>query len=309
MNNNENLVVQSKQTAVEYYTNNREQLLAFATTMIDSKYANLLKGTDGSINPNDVIACIITGNELGMTPMQSLRLADKLTNDGYLSILKGKELGIDPLTAVDNIYTITVGGKRSNFIGIHVVTKILRENNIDIKILLDNAPLYSYSSLIGAKFVPVPIEEVEDESFKLLDKFYIFILGITTPEEISQYRSAGKLPISRTEIGRRSAVELTRAGFSNVRYVYSTQDAINEGVYPGVNKFGEKIDGEGSWMKHTRSKMLKTCIERAARIIADDKLQGSYTVNEISQFVVNNNMNRTNPQIIEIQAKDESEVI
>lgn len=294
--------------AVGYLNANLDQLNAFATTMLKTRYVNALKDKDGNVNPNDVIACIITGMELGMSPMQSLRLADKLTNDGYLSILKGKELGIDHITSVENIHTITTKAGRSTFLGIHIVTKILRENKIDIKILLDFTPLYVYSKLENSKMVDIPTEDVEDEDFKPLSKFFIVGAG-TTPDEVTSQKAAGKLPIIRREVGKRSAVVLTREGFSPIRYCFSTLDAINEGVYPGVNKFGEQIEGEYSWKTHTRSKMIKTCIERAGRIIADDKLHGSYTINEISHFIVSGQVNKNDPTIIEIQGKSDNEVI
>lgn len=319
MNENNQLVTinqnDNNSSVINYYASQQTSIDSFVKAMVRSinvgkTPANLkLKGTTDEETQDNILSCVLTGMEIGLAPMQSLKLADKLNDDGYLSIVRGRDYNMNPIAAMENIHIIPTKNGRQTFLGVHVVTKILIENNINITILLDYQPMYSYATVDfknNSKQTPIPIDDVEDESFKVKDKFCIFSTALSATE-VQQAMNDKKVFIIRTNGNdKRTAVKLTREGRSDIYYCFTTKDAVEEGVYPGTNKIGEIVPGDASWIKHTRSKMMKTCIERAGRLIADDKLQGGYTTNELSQFIVNKQIDATDAEVVKVMAIEDA---
>ena len=141
------------------------------------------------------------------------------------------------------------------------------------------------------------LEETEISYFSPKDE--VLVNTNSTEEEQKKAFEAGKSAIMRERIGTRTAVKLTRANRSPIPYCFSTVDATNEGVYPGIDKFGNAVEGQSTWIKHTRSKLLKTAIMRAARIIADDILNGVYTEIDLDYFVANGNVSTRDASVFE----------
>lgn len=302
-NNKSAIVKQSNEVSI--FDVDISKIMQFASIAVNSKSGSKVKPSTGDkVSQDDIMAVILTGMEFGLKPMQSLQLADKLNNDGYLAITKGSVLGLDATTALDNIHIINTTNGRTPFLGVHIVIALLIKHNIDITVLLDYTPLYNYYRLNkDAKKLYFAIEDIEDNEFQVKPEYFVY-RDANTQAQIQEAAATNKTAIMREKVGMRCAVKLTRKGRSPIYYCFSTIDATNEGVYPGIDKFGNQIDGQSTWIKYTRPKLMKTAITRAARIIADDILNGIYTDVDLDYFVASGTVSKKDSNVFE-----ETEVI
>jgi len=82
-------------------------------------------------------------------------------------------------------------------------------------------------------------------------------------------------------------VKLTRYNpilkqLDSVKIKYTTKQAIEAGLYKGINQAGEEVKGKANWNAHPATHLIKMCTMIAGRIIASDALNGIYTSDEIS---------------------------
>ena len=96
------------------------------------------------INIDNMVTCLLTGQELGLSPMTSLAYGRSLNLDAIQKVELGKTLGLSVTASLKNIFCFESGGTRQVYTGINVVEGCLNKHHIDIEIDEDFVPVYEY---------------------------------------------------------------------------------------------------------------------------------------------------------------------
>ena len=230
-----------------------------------------------TVNVTDIVACLMSGMEMGLKPLESLQFGKQLNRLAVIKTRKGKAMGLDPINSLQNIYIWESGGKEIIYTGINVVNKCLVDAGVSFNIIEDgNNISYYYKLILNGKVG----EEIDfDERDEFLNNKYTVINDGKSPAKLKADIEAGKITIQRFST-RRAKVELIR-GKSKVCIPYTLKEAIEAGYYPGINSFGEEVKGKDNWKNHPAALLRKMSIMYGARIIAADKLNGVYETDEI----------------------------
>lgn len=224
------------------------------------------------VNINNMITCLLTGAEIGLSPMTSLAYGRSLNLDAIQKVELGRTLGLSVTAALKNIYVFESGGARQVYTGINIVEGCLNKHNIDIDIVEDFIPIYSYINLENKmtilEFNPDRHIDINEYNDAYVDK---------------ARKEKGMIPVMKTISTYRTTVVLTRKG-KKTKASYTLQEAIDAELKAGVSSItGQTVKGKDNWNKHTRSLMRKMAIMIAARICANDILNGMYVDFEISK--------------------------
>lgn len=217
------------------------------------------------INIDNMVTCLLTGQELGLSPMTSLAYGRNLNLDAIQKVELGKTLGLSVTASLKNIFCFESGGTRQVYTGINVVEGCLNKHNIDIDIDEDFVPVYKYFNLQLDK----PIIEFNPDRHIDVDEYNDDYVRAAMAEK-------GMVPVSRVIDTYRTTVSLIRKG-KKTTISYTLQEAIDAGLKSGKHSItGADIKGKDNWDKHTRALMRKMAIMLAARICANDILNGMY---------------------------------
>ncbi len=249
---------------------------------------------EGNINTGDVVSAILLGNELGIPPMSAITLGRRLNADSYMKVMKGRTLGLDPVSALSLISIIPTKAGDVIHTGIHTITKVLIENQIKINILEDFVEVYKYFTLEN--------KEVEFDIHK--DKLFI-IEKFTTKQETQDAKDSGKILVFRKLFTRRTTVKLERENHNPITISYTLQDAVDAGLYKGVSSDGETVEGKANWNYHPATMLRNRTITIGGRIIAADKLQGTYETNEAIEFTDYQEVDTTPDDVTTILKEEE----
>lgn len=217
------------------------------------------------INIDNMVTCLLTGQELGLSPMTSLAYGRNLNLDAIQKVELGKTLGLSVTASLKNIFCFESGGTRQVYTGINVVEGCLNKHHIDIEIDEDFVPVYEYFNVQLSK----PIIEFKPERHIDIDEYNDDYVRKMMAEQ-------GMIPVTRVVKTYRTTVTLVRKG-KRTTISYTLQEAIDAGLKSGKNSItGADVKGKDNWDKHTRSLMRKMAIMIAARICANDILNGMY---------------------------------
>ena len=217
------------------------------------------------INIDNMVTCLLTGQELGLSPMTSLAYGRNLNLDAIQKVELGKTLGLSVTTSLKNIFCFESGGIRQVYTGINVVEGCLNKHHIDIDIDEDFIPVYKYFNLQLDK----PIIEFNPDRHIDVDEYNDDYVRAAMAEK-------GMVPVSRVIDTYRTTVSLIRKG-KKTTISYTLQEAIDAGLKSGKHSItGADVKGKDNWDKHTRALMRKMAIMLAARICANDILNGMY---------------------------------
>ena len=206
------------------------------------------------INIDNMVTCLLTGQELGLSPMTSLAYGRNLNLDAIQKVELGKTLGLSVTASLKNIFCFESGGTRQVYTGINVVEGCLNKHHIDIEIDEDFVPVYEYFNVQLSK----PIIEFKPERHIDIDEYNDDYVRKMMAEK-------GMIPVTLVRKGKRTTIS------------YTLQEAIDAGLKSGKNSItGADVKGKDNWDKHTRSLMRKMAIMIAARICANDILNGMY---------------------------------
>lgn len=213
---------------------------------------------------------LLLGNEFGFKPIESILLFRKLsTADAVVKIHKGRDLGLSPMAALQNIYIWNSGSaKETIYTSIHVIYKCLHDAGVIKTVIEDGTkPILDYTTIDGTPITYDPSKHV------------MINTGIPA-KDIETLLKAGHMPVKRI-IYYKAQVELKR-GSEIISIPYTSQQAIDAGLYRGTNSFGEKVDGKDNWNNHLAAHLVKMSVMNGARMIIGDKLQGSlYIADEL----------------------------
>lgn len=217
------------------------------------------------INIDNMVTCLLTGQELGLSPMTSLAYGRNLNLDAIQKVELGKTLGLSVTASLKNIFCFESGGTRQVYTGINVVEGCLNKHHIDIDIDEDFVPVYKYFNLQLDK----PIIEFNPDRHIDVDEYNDDYVRAAMAEK-------GMVPVSRVIDTYRTTVSLIRKG-KKTTISYTLQEAIDAGLKSGKHSItSADIKGKDNWDKHTRALMRKMAIMLAARICANDILNGMY---------------------------------
>lgn len=217
------------------------------------------------INIDNMVTCLLTGQELGLSPMTSLAYGRNLNLDAIQKVELGKTLGLSVTASLKNIFCFESGGIRQVYTGINVVEGCLNKHHIDIDIDEDFVPVYKYFNLQLDK----PIIEFNPDRHIDVDEYNDDYIRAAMAEK-------GMVPVSRVIDTYRTTVSLIRKG-KKTTISYTLQEAIDAGLKSGKHSItGADVKGKDNWDKHTRALMRKMAIMLAARICANDILNGMY---------------------------------
>ena len=217
------------------------------------------------INIDNMVTCLLTGQELGLSPMTSLAYGRNLNLDAIQKVELGKTLGLSVTASLKNIFCFESGGTRQVYTGINVVEGCLNKHHIDIDIDEDFVPVYKYFNLQLDK----PIIEFNPDRHIDVDEYNDDYVRAAMTEK-------GMVPVSRVIDTYRTTVSLIRKG-KKTTISYTLQEAIDAGLKSGKHSItGADVKGKDNWDKHTRALMRKMAIMLAARICANDILNGMY---------------------------------
>lgn len=217
------------------------------------------------INIDNMVTCLLTGQELGLSPMTSLAYGRNLNLDAIQKVELGKTLGLSVTASLKNIFCFESGGTRQVYTGINVVEGCLNKHHIDIDIDEDFVPVYKYFNLQLDK----PIIEFNPDRHIDVDEYNDDYVRAAMAEK-------GMVPVSRVIDTYRTTVSLIRKG-KKTTISYTLQEAIDAGLKSGKHSItGVDVKGKDNWDKHTRALMRKMAIMLAARICANDILNGMY---------------------------------
>lgn len=217
------------------------------------------------INIDNMVTCLLTGQELGLSPMTSLAYGRNLNLDAIQKVELGKTLGLSVTASLKNIFCFESGGTRQVYTGINVVEGCLNKHHIDIDIDEDFVPVYKYFNLQLNK----PIIEFNPDRHIDVDEYNDDYVRAAMAEK-------GMVPVSRVIDTYRTTVSLIRKG-KKTTISYTLQEAIDAGLKSGKHSItGADVKGKDNWDKHTRALMRKMAIMFAARICANDILNGMY---------------------------------
>lgn len=224
------------------------------------------------INIDNMVTCLLTGQELGLSPMTSLAYGRNLNLDAIQKVELGKTLGLSVTASLKNIFCFESGGIRQVYTGINVVEGCLNKHHIDIDIDEDFVPVYKYFNLQLDK----PIIEFNPDRHIDVDEYNDDYVRAAMAEK-------GMVPVSRVIDTYRTTVSLIRKG-KKTTISYTLQEAIDAGLKSGKHSItGADVKGKDNWDKHTRALMRKMAIMLAARICANDILNGMYCDVELKE--------------------------
>ena len=217
------------------------------------------------INIDNIVTCLLTGQEVGLSRRTSLADGVNLYLDAIQKVELGKTLGLSVTASLKNIFCFESGGTRQVYTGINVVEGCLNKHHIDIDIDEDFVPVYKYFNLQLDK----PIIEFNPDRHIDVDEYNDDYVRAAMAEK-------GMVPVSRVIDTYRTTVSLIRKG-KKTTISYTLQEAIDAGLKSGKHSItGADVKGKDNWDKHTRALMRKMAIMLAARICANDILNGMY---------------------------------
>ncbi|KAF5080411.1 hypothetical protein DSECCO2_120550 [anaerobic digester metagenome] len=226
-------------------------------------------------NKADVVSAILLGKELGIEPMAAITFGKQLNADAYRKVVKGRSLGLDPMTSLSVINVINTQNGPLIHTGQSVITDVIGRNKVQTEILEDAVPVYKYVNAINQKDVDIS---------RLKPNEYVIITANTDPASIKKDFDAGLFILIPSLIDVKTTVRLTREGFKPITITYTRQDAIDAGLYKGINSDGEEVKGKPNWNSNLKTMLRNRATTIAGRLILGDKLNNLYSNEEAASF-------------------------
>lgn len=256
--------------------NNAEDVERLVDYIANSKTYNKnfqinTEGEDGKIervvDRNAIATCLMLGAELGFKPMESIMMGRRLDDKAVIKVYRGRDLGLSPMTALQNIYVWDSNGKETIYTSIGVINKCLTDAGV-IKTIIDDGtkPYYYY------------VTADTGEAVDFDENTHVPLNAGWDLKRIEEGLLAKKIKVLQKST-RRGLVELKRKN-ETVAIPFTLVQAVEAGLYPGTNSFGEEVKGKDNWTKHPAAHLVKMSIMNGARLIIGDVLQGSIYIAE-----------------------------
>ncbi len=223
---------------------------------------------------SDVITAIITGRELGLTPMASITFGKQLDRHAFFKVMKGAALGLDPITSLDQINVIPTKNGDIIHTGINVIASALLRNGIRFEFIEDAVEEYSYYRM----------KDDAELGIELKDNYFI-ITSKADPEKLKRAKERGDILVYRKLKDVRTTVKLERDNHPPFTLSYRRSQAIEANLYKGVKRDGSPSDGKDNWNNHFETMLRNRTLTIAGRIYGADVMQRIYSVEEAQEIV------------------------
>lgn len=290
------------ETQLTTYTN-PELVLRNATSFVDSLVE---KDEEGNIVSSDItknfisrdskgierfskgdaLACIILGQELGLSPLISLSLGKEINPSKVYAIDKGRSMGLSALESIKLVHTIPSKGGFVIFVGVDLIARQLIKAGITFEQVQDYAPCYSYSvyDKTSKSFVPVDTDRVIVNN-EVSNKFFL-LDATTTQEELDKAKSEGKLILKKSISDYVTSWLFKRPGFVPYLSQFYRSEAVKAELIATYNAKNELVtSGKDNWNKYEKQMMRNRAFATGGRKIGADVLNGVYEKYSESEFV------------------------
>jgi hypothetical protein len=261
--------------AVEYVASSKTYCERFKINTKDEATGEMKREVDR----NAVAICLMLGREIGLNPFTSIAMGPgRLNEEAVIKVHRGRDLGLSPMNAMAQIYVFKSGNGTENvYTSIHVINKCLSENGVTRNIIENGN---------GVHYLYYDIKTKEPVLFD--DDFCFLVTPASNPEDVAKAVKSGMKLVTRKPT-KRALVELTRhyrdGRTETVAIPYTLQQAIDAGLYKGINSFGEEVKGKSNWNNHPETHLIKMSIMLGARIIIGDVLNGCYIPEELPDSI------------------------
>lgn len=251
--------------------------------------------TRNVINKNDIVAAIVFGKELGISPMKSIMLGKSLNLTLASKIAKGLALGLSVEEARNVINIIPSKNGDIIHVGYQVIAKVLLDHNIKFHYTEDGKPILGWRELIidtsKNKIVKGAVLFTEDTRSQLDDNaFFVYEKWHQLIDAVKAFK-AGKRIVQEEVIDKRTTVVFNREGYEPLTISYTLQDATDAGLYNGYHSTDTKdgaplwIDGKDNWNKHPLTMLRGRPLAIGGRIIGADFMHDTYSSEEAYEIV------------------------
>jgi len=284
MNNNKELSLQSTDQPMNVMDNtiaNIQKATQLAEFIKNSRFGKNFETVDEKnnsiIKTEDIIAAILFGAELGLSPMKTMALGNQLNKNTYFAIARGRAMNLDEITAMQNIHAFTTSsGKVAIYTGVHIISKVINDANVRIEWIDDYKLVYKY-------FDATSKEEVSASEVEIPDSRYFIVTGSSTPDEVKTAQSSGKKFVTRKPDRLTSAIFHKPDG-SDVHIKFYLSEAIEAELHKGIKADGTQVAGKDNWNKYPNRQMRNRVIIYGGRECAAHKLFDTYLPDEVSSI-------------------------
>ena len=271
---------------------NLEDLDRFATFVSESDTLsaqfkkNDKDGHPIPINKSDIVACVLIGNEIGLSPILSLQLGSRINPNSILAVQRGREMGLSSIDALEQIHILIdkKTGKITTHTGLHVVKASLLRAGITHRFITNYAPVYKYITPEG---IELRKDEVFDNDGEVKRSVAILDPMSITEGQIKEATDKNKDVVLKTYLYHESRVVFTRNINNETitrEYSFNSDEARSAGYLPAQTADGV-IDGRPSWIRMPHRMFPKEVYIYGARDIADDILRGMLVHHEAAMIM------------------------
>ena len=229
------------------------------------------------IKTEDIVAAILFGAELGLSPMKTMALGNQLNKNTYFAVARGRSMNLDEITAIQNIHVFTTGsGRVCIYTGVHIISKVIHDAGVRIEWIDDYKIVYKY-------YDSVTKEEINSSEVEIPDSRYFIVTSSSTAEEVKAAQTAGKKFVTRKPDRLTSAIFHKPDG-SSTHIKFYLSEAIEAELYKGVKSDGSQVAGKDNWNKYPSRQMRNRVIMYGGRECAANKLFDTYLPDEVSSI-------------------------
>ncbi len=294
-NKDNKLAINNNPTSALITVSELERIETLAKHLAKSSvYTKEFRDKDGNVNEGDVLAAIILGHEMGITPMASLMLGKRLNSDSYFSVLKGRELGIGAISSIMKVYNIDTSRGKVIALAVDIIIAKILESGTRYIYLRDFEPTKTYST-IGGKYIGHKHLLCDDKG-NIKDDYFLYVKDVTSIDDVKKANQKGKIVIKEHGITNVTSVRFIRkVPDINIVIHYSLQEVIDAGLYRGFHSelIDEKgkplfIKGKANWNNHPATHLRHRPLSIGGRLVVADKLLGAYSIEEAIEIVDDN---------------------
>jgi hypothetical protein len=291
---NEKLQTTSNNSGSSVLTRQLQEFDVFAEYILNSDYKKnfekVNKDNQKIVEKGDIIACLVLGNELGITPMGSIALGRQLNAKSYFSVIKGRELGLNPITSISKIYNIETANGTILSMAVDIISKCIIDAKVQMDYIRDYEVSPTYITMsgvyVGHKY------NISDDKGNIKSDYFLYNSKFHSVDDFKSAMTEGKIIIVEKGFTHVTTLRLIRSDIGlNKLFHYSLQEATDAGLYAGfhstnVDNAGKAIyvTGRSNWNNHPATMLRNRVTSIAGRIVVADKLQGTYSHDEAQEI-------------------------
>lgn len=226
--------------------------------------------TPANTKPDSVKAAMLIGSELGLTPLLSIMLVNKLTFANVPKLIRGKMLGLDVIQSLDNIYLIPTSRGELTVIGNNILTGLMRKANIEFDVTEDCVPItrkIGVSKEIKGSIIPDALFNSSKFTWMPFDASFTQVIIDSIKSEIPNI-----MFYTVEVLDYRTTIIFKRRGMKDHTETFYYSQAVETG-----------LTSKDNW-KDKRIMMRHRCLGRGMRFVGGDKINDLYLPSEVIEL-------------------------